>query len=601
MKLFRDYYKEISRNQVQKDAVDCEKNAIVIAGPGSGKTRIVSVKAASLRLQKRGVACISFGNPTENQIRDHLLEMGIREDDHLFIGTVHNFCLQFVVRPFLPHLAGKWLEDFSIASQDFQIPEILEIAKVQQSFTKIDVFYLQKLQRKLTAKEVSEEDNLEALAVVEAYEKLMVEQNLVDFEMIVRWAVDAIESSEAVRSYIRHHFEWFIIDEYQDLGGALHFLAKLLLKKVGIRLLIVGDPDQLIFHFNGSDKRYFQEYLDWKDVDGLPMFEVFKTGICYRFGRKLIAASAGALNKVSLPYTPDENIVKSDGIIEFHEVSGSKVQQLTEHVTRTILPSLLRSVKAANQIAILYTGKGEIVDVMRTSLEEADISYIDEKDGRLPSSPIVTWIRQCADWVIAYVRNDNQGLNVFPDVAQGFVQILKDADISLDEDNITYVEERFRQILVTTSSLGIEVKAQEWLPIIISNLNLLELLRRAGNRKGDIRDLQEVQKIHSPRTLLQLGANYTGDGVILTTIHSSKGREFDHVVLIGVQHGVIPWKKHEESESFRNQFYVACTRAKQSLNFVYSKKLKSPRFNQYQPPSPYLNDVKNSLRHYESS
>jgi DNA helicase-2/ATP-dependent DNA helicase PcrA len=117
VKSVRDYYKEICKNERQRQAVESCKNTVVIAGPGSGKTRIISMKAALLRSQDIGVACISFGNPTEMRIRDQLLEMGIREDDHLFVGTVHGFCLKYIVYPFINLIENDWPTNFSIASE----------------------------------------------------------------------------------------------------------------------------------------------------------------------------------------------------------------------------------------------------------------------------------------------------------------------------------------------------------------------------------------------------------------------------------------------------------------------------------------------------
>ena len=96
--------------------------------------------------------------------------------------------------------------------------------------------------------------------LVHLYERLMLEQNLVDFEMIVRWSINAIERYNVVQRYLKYLFEWIIIDEYQDLGGGLHYLAKLLMTKAEMKLLVVGDPNQLIYEFNGAHKKYLDEF-----------------------------------------------------------------------------------------------------------------------------------------------------------------------------------------------------------------------------------------------------------------------------------------------------------------------------------------------------
>lgn len=397
MKSFRHYFDEICKNEAQKLAVKAEQNTVVIAGPGSGKTRIVSTKAALLHLQERGVACISFGNPTEQRIRDQLLDMGIREHENLFIGTVHGFCLQYILRPFITLVASEWPSDFSIASTDYQVPEMLNKAKAQLNYSgRID---LQKLQRMITTDEV--QNSRLDIKVVQLYEALMLEAKLVDFEMIIRWSINAVAQYHLIQNYLRHHFEWIIIDEYQDLGGALHYLAKLLLQKVGMKLLAVGDPNQLIFEFNGSDTKYLKELTNPTISSSLGLqFQVLETELCYRFGARLIAASAGALGKHHLPYIPDSNVVKTDGDIKFHRGKGTReVKELTDFIAHTLLPDLFKSHEISDRIAILYPRGGQIVDELRRSLQEANRPFADERDSRLPSSPVINWLRKCADWV----------------------------------------------------------------------------------------------------------------------------------------------------------------------------------------------------------
>lgn len=594
MKSFRQYFEEICKNEMQRSAVESEQNTVVIAGPGSGKTRIVSTKAALLHLQKRGVACISFGNPTEQRIRDQLLDMGIREHESLYIGTVHGFCLQYILRPFINIVDSDWPSDFSIASMDYQVPEMLNQAKDQLKYSgKMNQQNLQRIQRMITANE-SKGDTPDIL-VVKHYEKLMLEEKLVDFEMIIRWSVNAVARHQIVKNFLRHHFEWIIIDEYQDLGGGLHHLAKLLIHKVGMKLLAVGDPNQLIFEFNGSDKRYLEELTS--PASGL-QFQVLQTEICYRFGTKLIAASGGALGRHDLPYIPDTTVVKTVGDIEFYRGDGTKeVGELTDFIAETVLPKLFKSYEIEDRVAILYPRGGQIVNELRRSLQNANYKFADERDSRLPGSPVINWLRKCADWVLAYRDKNTRILKLFPELVHEYEIMMRDAGYTYDHENEpSYLDNHLLNTL--KESLIYEEDALEWLRAILSRLKLVRMLEISGNKKGDLRDLMEIEIQISGLSLAEIGNTALDQRIVLTTIHSSKGQEYDCVVLVGAQEGELPWRNRASDTSFKNIMYVACTRARKALHIVYADSLYIyTAYNkwEYFPPSPYLTSIKQAL------
>lgn len=89
-----------------------------------------------------------------------------------------------------------------------------------------------------------------------------------------------------------------------------------------------------------------------------------------------------------------------------------------------------------------------------------------------------------------------------------------------------------------------------------------------------------------------LAHNQRGDRVVLTNIHSSKGREFWRVIIAGVHKGILPWQYHENDMHFRRLFYVACTRATHNLHFVYS-------VNGRYEKSPYIQDVRNAVKAFD--
>ncbi|MBA3922524.1 MAG: ATP-dependent helicase [Nostocaceae cyanobacterium] len=109
-------YEEL--NKEQKEAINRHQNTIVLAGPGSGKTRMICLKAAKLYSQDIGVACISFGNAIVEKIKDELLLLGVRDWEKLYVGTIHHFCLHNIIYPFLNLYPEDLPPNFGIASNN---------------------------------------------------------------------------------------------------------------------------------------------------------------------------------------------------------------------------------------------------------------------------------------------------------------------------------------------------------------------------------------------------------------------------------------------------------------------------------------------------
>ena len=234
---------------------------------------------------------------------------------------------------------------------------------------------------------------------------------------------------------------------------------------------------------------------------------------------------------------------------------------------------------------------------MKIELQNCNIRFTDEKTSQLPSSPIFDWFRAVADVCLGILEDNHSKLNMFSKIAYSYKEMYLKAGFDMGEDESVEIENNLLSVLKV--SLKYENNAIDWIQFIVNELEIRQLLLKAGNRKGDIRDIKEVLKISEVFRMGEIG-NKANDGqnVTLTTIHSSKGREFDCVVLLGIQEGEIPWLGRKDSISFRNRFYVACTRAKRALYIVYADPLKIRKWGkfQYQPASPYINDVKYSLR-----
>ena len=256
-------------NAKQAEAYAFDGHCAVLAGPGSGKTRVLVAKVARILTQRvdgpRGVACVTFNNEAVRGMRNRLGELGLKPSKRLFIGTVHSFCLASVVAPF-GHLFREDLKSELVVAGVQQRERALEKAlddlglggSVRDWQTQFDRY-----RRTHPIKEgTTWAEDPESARLVEAYENILHSQGLVDFDDMVLMALDLIRRHEFVRSALEARFPFMVVDEYQDLGYPLHLIVRLLMRETGIEVFAVGDPDQSIYGFTGADPVYLRRLAE---------------------------------------------------------------------------------------------------------------------------------------------------------------------------------------------------------------------------------------------------------------------------------------------------------------------------------------------------
>jgi DNA helicase-2/ATP-dependent DNA helicase PcrA len=605
---FSQLYKTL--NERQRLAVNTPHSTVVIAGPGSGKTRIVCLKAAKLCSQGIGVACISFGNATIEKIEKELSLLGVHDREYIYVGTVHTFCLNHVIHPFSNLLADSLPANPGIASETQSLRILYRVLTSNRHLHRVNLngasgsdirrnvlrYYngeLTCLRRSRVLGETQEESR-----ILKQYDEQMVQSGLLDFEMIVEKAVQCVRNIDEVKRYIRERFPWFLIDEYQDLGGSLHALTLTLVNELDIDVLAVGDPNQMIYDFAGAREDYVEELKTHAKFS-----KPIETVTCYRFGNRLIAASKSVIGRC-IPYIAHSNC--TEGQLSFLEFGTLREQ--CDWIVSELVPSLIDKTDDPDSVAILYRQRGAVPDVIRRAIadpliNQSQIEYFDERNTSLPDSPIIRWLRECADWSMAFRTEDTASLNRFPQLIDHYLDLLRSARRRPSEDDIFQVELHLRNVLLKYSDL--DIQAVDWIIQVCHELEINILLEQAGNRTGEIEDLKDLVETHSPGKLMKdLTLQAESGKVLFTTMHSSKGREFDYVILPGVQDHIMPWFGAENLLSSRRLFYVACTRAKKAVYVVYSnltEPIEMP-WGELQrcPASPFIDEMKNAIADYYS-
>jgi DNA helicase-2/ATP-dependent DNA helicase PcrA len=562
---------ELRENPEQWKAYESKGNFVVLAGPGSGKTKVLTVKMARMSSENveppRGIACITFNSECVRELKRRLDLLGIRESPNTLVNTIHSFCLKGVLLHYAT-LAGV------------ELPTPLAVASPSEQ----DRLFAQAVAREISAdeppstwrvradryrrtyldRESSEWRNgdEQVALLIESYERLLRANGLIDFDDMVLLGLHLIEKHQWVRDALRARFPILIVDEYQDLGLPLHRIVLSLCLKGRIRLLAVGDPDQSIYGFTGAKPELLTELSEMEQVESV------RLRFNYRSGKTIIDASEAILGE-SRAYEA-RSIHK--GTIDFYECPLG-LQEQAEMICNSIIPEALSREPSLTlaDIAVLYLDRYD-GDVIAGAAERATLKFVRIDQGSpYRKTPLTRWLEDCAAWCAGGWRKGTPRLSSLIGTWLGF--------------NRSVTEERQRQELKT---LLVQFLFQHRLPA----MRLVDWLNQFGKtclsnvmtRESTLRDeaealtkLSEACDADGKLAELTVGtfAGQAGspDHLNLITLHSAKGLEFEIVIMMGMEQGRIPpwWATSSEAKREpRRLFYVGLTRAKREVHMTYS-------------------------------
>ena len=576
---FEKKLQEISEDDMQFAAYKAVNNTVVIAGPGSGKTTVLTLKVMQLLAEMiyppRGLACLTYSTEAVREFKSRLVKLGLEKRKNVFLGTVHSFCLSEIITPFaalypqykipLPiRIISEAEKNRLFNSQNYEgTPKLIDVDKERTRNIK-------------GISRVAIESYDIALKAAISFEELLIQNEYLDFISMVKKSVELIKNESYVRKALEAKYPWIIVDEYQDLGKPLHELILTLLNLTRIKVFAVGDADQSIYDFQGAAPDYLIELSQRQDVSCIHL----KNN--YRSSQTIVDASEYVL-KSSRGYIASGKLQDYHAKLEFIECSkgmDEQYERVIEQISRFHTEGI-----PYHEIAVLVGNNKQVTELAQECSRQNIPAYIARQTFRL--TDLIIWIQNCAKWV-----SDKCSVS-FDEICSTWKSFISQKRI-ISEDDYFLLKRTIFQTL--TASKVYKDYLSEWLCYLDKKVGIVSAFTASERYPDEIDNynkLLETARSHDTQLtikfLTRLGI--PENQVVLTTRHSSKGLEFDVVILPGMEKDSFPSYYDNTPRKLaeaRRLCFVSVSRARKACILIRSKNLQ----NQYgrwfsKEPSPF--------------
>lgn len=608
---------------------------LVTAGPGSGKTRVLTERIINLlSLNKKRILALTFSNKAAEEIKERI-EKRINDDEmqeQLYIGTIHSFCLEVVLNrgnliglPSGLVLFESELDRIAVLKKVFsEMPDLRDVitSEIDQKniykncLKKISQYKQNFIMPEILLDSKSEKSNSFA-KLYEAYNNMMLSQRALDFDDILLYAYRIFTERPQIATSYTRLYKYIFIDEAQDLNSSQYKIIKALCHEF-TNIMMVGDPAQSIYGFNGSESEFMTKHFreDFNPTE-YQLVENFRSTKKIIDAAKRIQSTSnssavypieGELSAFAL----DNEYQEADWIIE-------KINSLLKYGSEWV-----EGVINYENIAIIARNR-YVLSKLSEKLDEKKIPYNFGQISRTVESESV--IMKIFEAGLRIIINPYDNVHY-----QQIINLL-----NVEEDQIRDQENNYLNLLLSLDDSDIEgymknkfmILKESWKYLIeneenfTKSINFIEnnlvikeieydnLEERALNDQYFIQKDIEMwrtnwknyckQSVSGQRNLahfrnqVSLGRTQTYNeiGITLLTVHMSKGLEYDVVFLMGLNEGTFPDYRAKEPKEYNeelNNMFVGLTRAKRICYLTYPKYKQMPWGDiKYQRPSSFIN------------
>ena len=605
-------------NDKQYEAVvNTEGPCLVIAGAGSGKTKVLTHKIAYLIGDKDvkpwNILAITFTNKAANEMKERVEKLVGDVSKDMWIGTFHSICVKILRRQIERIGFDSSFVIFDASDQKTMVKKIIKEQDLDDKMfsersvlTEISNAKNEMLTPAAYSLKYAGDFRKEKIGeIFTIYQKRLKENNAIDFDDIINFTIEILLDNPDLLEYYSDKFKYVLVDEYQDTNKAQFTLVTLLASKYG-NITVVGDNDQGIYSFRGADISNILNFE--KDFPGTTIIKLEQNYRCTqnilnaaneviknnetKYEKKLWTANGeGSLPKV---YRADDEYDEANYVVsqintlkreEYYKYSDFAILYRMNSQSRS-LEDILRRENIPYKIVggLKFYERKEIKDII------AYLRLINNTSDNLSLTRIINEPKRgvgktsldnieaisMADGVSMYniiKAADQYGLNRIYGNTREFISVIE--ELRDKKDSLT-VSELIKQTLQKTGyTQALELENTTEAETRIENLD--EFLTVAMEFEEEMAESTLSDFLEGISLSSDLdGVEESDENVTLMTLHSAKGLEFPVVFLVGMEEGIFPGYKTigepQELEEERRLCYVGITRAKENLVMTCAKK-----------------------------
>lgn len=627
-------------NDKQKEAVlATDGPCLVIAGAGSGKTKVLTHKIAydiESGIKPWNILAITFTNKAANEMKERLEKLIGDAAKDLWMGTFHSICVR-ILRRYIDRIGYK--TDFVIfdtSDQKTLIKECLKTLKVDDKIftdrgvlSEISNGKNEMLEPKAYGVKYAGDFRKKTIGeIYELYQRRLRENNAIDFDDIINFTIKILSENPDVLDYYTEKFKYILVDEYQDTNKAQFTLVSLLASKYG-NVTAVGDNDQGIYSFRGAD---ISNILNFER--DFPGTRIIKLEQNYRCTGNILKAANAVIkhneNKYDkklwteneeghLPciYCGEDEYDEGRYIVE--QINHLKTEEYYKNSDFTILYRMNAQSRAIEDIlmregipykvigGLKFYERKEIKDIIaylrliHNSADNLSLKRIINEPKRGIGKTSIEQIQEISD------KTGNSMYEIIRNAQEyGLTRVFSNSRDFIEQ--IEYLKSKKDELKI--SDLIKETLNKTGYTKALENENSVEAETRIENLEEFLTVAIEFEEESADNTLAEFLENITlssdidgmedqDDLVTLMTLHSAKGLEFPVVFLVGMEEGIFPGYKTigepQALEEERRLFYVGITRAKQYLYLTCAKHRTIFGSTSYNQVSRFVKEIPEEL------